>query len=156
MIINCNFVSGSGSFDNTVPFEDAETQVVCLAGETQVLDFDCETQAVENLDCAEDMCTQLCDDFDTEVVVDTDDEGTKKTEVLSHTEELSDVDSMKKIGIYPGEPENIMQTAKNKQSGGECEDIMITEECNTGLKNVVIDIYFWILHLLLFAYIHLA
>lgn len=154
MIISCNFVSGSGSFDNTVPFEDAETQVVCLAGETQVLDFDCETQAVENLDCAED-CTQLCEDFDTEVVVNTDDEGTKKTEVLSETEELSDVDSMKKIGIYPVEPENKMQTAMHKQ-GGECKDTLSTEECNTGLKNLVIDIYFCILHLLLYDYKHLA
>ncbi|XP_074341141.1 uncharacterized protein LOC141678683 isoform X2 [Apium graveolens] len=125
-------LDGSGSFDNTVPFEDAVTQVVCLAGETQVLDFDCETQAVENLDCAEDFCTQLCDDFDTEVVVDTDDEGTKQIEVLNDTEELSDVDSLKKVSSYPVELENIMQTAMHKQSGIERKDIPTTEECNKG------------------------
>ncbi|KAL1806620.1 hypothetical protein ACET3Z_029688 [Daucus carota] len=127
-----SFLDGSGSFDNTVPFEDAETQVVCLAGETQVLDFDCETQAVDNLDCTENLCTQLYDDFDMEVVGDTDDEGTKKTELVSDTEELSDVDSLKELGSHPGEPENILQTDVHKQSGGACKDIPVTKECNTG------------------------
>lgn len=146
-MMSYDFVSGSGSFDNTVPFEDAETQVVCLAGETQVLDFDCETQAVDNLDCTENLCTQLYNDFDMEVVGDTDDEGTKKTELVSDTEELSDVDSLKELGSHPGEPENILQTDVHKQSGGACKDIPVTKECNTGLKNLVLDIELWILHI---------
>lgn len=126
------FVQSPGLFDDTVPHEDVETQVVNLGGETQVLNFGGETQAVEDLNCAEDVCTQLFDDCDTEVVVDTDDEETERTEVLGDTEEWSDVDSLKRVGSHPVHQENMLQTALHKQVGGISKAARTIEECNTG------------------------
>lgn len=133
MLIIYGFVLGYGKYDNTVPFEDAESQGVCLAGETQALCFDGETQAVDNVDCTEDLCTQLSDD--TEVVADTDDEGTKKIKVLSDTEELSDVDYAKRVDSHT--VGTMLQTGLQKQNRGESKEVLISEEYNTGLKNLV-------------------
>ncbi|KAK1390514.1 BRCT domain-containing protein [Heracleum sosnowskyi] len=113
---------GCGLFDNTVPSEDDETQGACLAGETQ---------AVDDLG-AEDLCTQLFDDCDTEVVVETDDDGTKQNEVLSDTEALSDVVSAKRVDSRTVEEETMLQTGVQKQNGGESKEVQIIEECNTG------------------------
>lgn len=113
---------GCGLFDNTVPSEDAETQGVCLAGETQ---------AVDDLG-VEDLCTQLFDDCDTQVVVDTDDEGTKQNEVLSDTEALSDFDSMKRVDSHKVEEDTMLQTGLQKQNGGESNEVQISKGCNKG------------------------
>lgn len=126
------FLQSPGLFDDTVPLEDVETQVVNLGGETQVLSFGGETQAVDDLNCAEDICTQLFDDCNTEVVVDTDDEETERTEVLGDTEEWSDVDSVKRVGSHPVHQENMLQTALHKKVGGVSKAARTIEECNTG------------------------
>lgn len=69
-------------FDDTVPVGEAfETQVVNLGGETQVLD---------DLDFLENMDTQFIDEFDDQVALDSDGEGTDGTEVLGDSDELSD------------------------------------------------------------------
>ncbi|XWS08661.1 hypothetical protein CRYUN_Cryun40dG0020600 [Craigia yunnanensis] len=76
--------------DNNVHVEDAfETQVVNLVGETQVLNFGGETQVLDDLDYIENMETQLLDEFDEEVVLDSDCEGTEGTEVLDDGDEDS-------------------------------------------------------------------
>ncbi|XWS39078.1 hypothetical protein CRYUN_Cryun18bG0019300 [Craigia yunnanensis] len=76
-------------YDDNVPVEDAfETQVVNLVGETQVLNFGGETQVLDDLDCFENMETQLLDEFDEEVALDSDGEATVGTEVLDDGDEL--------------------------------------------------------------------
>lgn len=79
-----DFLQSTLPFVDTAPLEDAfETQVLNFAGETQVLD---DPEVVENVG------TQLLDESDNEVVVDTDDEGVYITQVLGDTEELFDDD----------------------------------------------------------------
>ncbi|XWS53687.1 hypothetical protein CRYUN_Cryun10bG0021900 [Craigia yunnanensis] len=76
-------------YDNNVPVEDAfETQAVNLDGETQVLNFGGETQVLDDLDCFENMETQLLDEFDDEVALDSDGEATDETEVLDDGDEV--------------------------------------------------------------------
>ncbi|CAK7332887.1 unnamed protein product [Dovyalis caffra] len=70
------FLQSTMPFEDTVRVEDAfETQVVNLGGETQVLD---------DLDWRENLDTQLIDE-----VIDSDGEGTDRTEVLDDGNELS-------------------------------------------------------------------
>lgn len=79
-------------FESTVPFDDTvllenafETQLVNLGGETQVLDIDA--------DGFENLSTQFLDECDTEIAIDSDGEGTGKTEVLSDDDLLLEVES---------------------------------------------------------------
>lgn len=125
-------VPSPGLFDDTVPFDDLETQAVDLGGETQLLYFGGETQAVDDLNCDDDVCTQLFDDLSTQVVVDTDDEGTERTEVLGEAEELTDVDSLRRVDSYLVNQENVMQTSLHIQVGGVSKAAWTIEECNTG------------------------
>lgn len=69
---------------STVPLDDDNADNVNLFEETQALNFNGETQVLDDaLDCFENTETQLLDEFD-EVVVDSDDEG---TEVLDDVDE---------------------------------------------------------------------
>ncbi|CAL5323097.1 unnamed protein product [Camellia sinensis] len=102
-----------------------ETQVMSLVGETQVLD---------NHYDAENMDTQLLHECDDEVV-DTDDGGTTRTEVLGDTEELSNDDSVNIVGSYPMNQENKLYTIISKQDDKGCEaelDGLINEQRSTG------------------------
>ncbi|CAL5337809.1 unnamed protein product [Camellia sinensis] len=91
------FLQNTLPFVDTVPFEDAfETQIMNVGGETQVLD---------DLDGVENMATQLLDESDYEVV-DTDGEGTDRTEILGDTEESSDDDTVERVGTYPVDQEH--------------------------------------------------
>ena len=66
-----------------------ETQVVNLVGETQVLNFAGETQVLDDLDYFENMETQLLDEFDEEVALDSDGEGTEGIEAVDDGDEDS-------------------------------------------------------------------
>ncbi|KAL7251977.1 hypothetical protein ACSBR1_013769 [Camellia fascicularis] len=91
------FLQNTLPFVDTVPFEDAfEIQIMNFGGETQVLD---------DLDGVENMATQLLDESDNEVV-DTDGEGTDRTEILGDTEESSDDDPVERVGTYPVDQEH--------------------------------------------------
>ncbi|KAE9453224.1 hypothetical protein C3L33_14889, partial [Rhododendron williamsianum] len=97
-----DFLQSTLPFVDTAPLEDAfETQVLNFAGETQVLD---DPEVVENVG------TQLLDESDNEVVVDTDDEGVYITQVLGDTEELFDddfpLDEENKLFSTPGKQDN--------------------------------------------------
>lgn len=99
------FLQSTLSFIDTVPLEDAfETQLMSFVGETQVLD---------NHYDSENMDTQLLHECDDEVV-DTDDGGTTRTEVLGDTEELSNDDSVNIVGSYPMNQENKLYTIISK------------------------------------------
>ncbi|XP_057957937.1 uncharacterized protein LOC131150891 [Malania oleifera] len=77
------FMQNTVPFDDTLPLEDVfETQMVDLGGETQVLD---------NPDL-DNISTQLIDGFDNDVVIDSDGEGTDRTEVLDDSDVLSEDD----------------------------------------------------------------
>ncbi|KAE8660117.1 BRCT domain-containing DNA repair protein, putative isoform 7 [Hibiscus syriacus] len=65
-----------------------DTQIFNLGGETQELNLDSETQVLDELDCFENMETQLLDEFDDEIVADSDGEGTEGTEILDHGDEV--------------------------------------------------------------------
>ena len=74
---------------NNVPIKGAlETQVVNLDGETQVLNFGSETKVSDDLDGFENMETQLLDEFNDEVALDSDGEATDGTEVLDDSDEV--------------------------------------------------------------------
>ncbi|KAK8671073.1 hypothetical protein V6N13_037682 [Hibiscus sabdariffa] len=81
---------------STVPFDDNiatvedgfETQFLNLGGETQVLNIDGETPVLDDLGCFENMETQLLDEFNDEIVADSDGEGTEGTEILDHGDEV--------------------------------------------------------------------
>ncbi|KAE8076887.1 hypothetical protein FH972_015509 [Carpinus fangiana] len=89
------FLRDTVTFDDTVPIEDAfETQVVNLAGETQVLNICGETQVLDDPDWIDNMGTQLLDEFDNEVAIDTEGEGTDGTEVLVDSDKQSDDESV--------------------------------------------------------------
>nr|XP_017219365.1 PREDICTED: uncharacterized protein LOC108196552 isoform X1 [Daucus carota subsp. sativus] len=124
-------LQGYESYDDAVTLEDAETQGVCLAGETQALCYDGETEAVDDVDCAEDLCTQLFDDHDTEVVVDVDDEGAKRNGVLDDTEALSDVDCVERVDNHTVVQDIMLQTCLQKQDDGDFKEVENTEECDT-------------------------
>ncbi|KAJ7980191.1 BRCT domain DNA repair protein [Quillaja saponaria] len=88
----------------TVPFDDnlqlddvletqevnlaGETQVMNIAGETQVMNSNDETQILDDFYDDENRNTQLVDGFDEEVAIDSDGEGTDKTDVLGDIDEL--------------------------------------------------------------------
>ncbi|GMJ02030.1 hypothetical protein HRI_003872200 [Hibiscus trionum] len=77
--------------DNNVRIEDEfETQCLNLGEETQMLNFGDETQVLDDLDFCENMETQLLDEFDVDVALDSEGEGTDGTEVLDDGEEVSD------------------------------------------------------------------
>ncbi|XP_012482073.1 uncharacterized protein LOC105796804 isoform X2 [Gossypium raimondii] len=77
--------------DNNVAVEDGlEIQILNLGEETQVLDFGGETQVLDDLDCCENIETQLLDAFDVSVVLDSEGEGTDGTEVFDDGDEVSD------------------------------------------------------------------
>ncbi|KAL4312905.1 hypothetical protein GQ457_01G031060 [Hibiscus cannabinus] len=77
--------------DNNVPIEDEfETQCLNLGLETQMLNFGDETQVLDDLDFCENMETQLLDEFDVDIALDSEGEGTDGTEVLDDCDEISD------------------------------------------------------------------
>ncbi|KAG8370084.1 hypothetical protein BUALT_Bualt14G0080800 [Buddleja alternifolia] len=80
-----------------------ETQVMDYGGETQVMDYGGETQLVDDLDYMKNMNTELLNERSAEVVDVSDSEGTKETEVLCDTQEVSlddyvEVDSGYSVG----------------------------------------------------------
>ncbi|CAK9145504.1 unnamed protein product [Ilex paraguariensis] len=118
-------------FDDHVPLEDVfETQVLNLGGETPVLNFGGETQVMDDPNCEENICTQLVDVCDTEVVIGSNGEG---TEILGDTEELSDGDSLKRGGNHPLDQENMQALCKrvDDQSKEESDDLS-NEKCSSG------------------------
>lgn len=97
-----DFLQSTLPFVDSAPLQDAfETQVLNFAGETQILD---------DPEFVEIVGTQLLDEFDNEVVVDTDDEGVFITQVLGDTEELFDddflLDEENKLFSTPGKQDN--------------------------------------------------
>ncbi|XP_021291395.1 uncharacterized protein LOC110421980 isoform X1 [Herrania umbratica] len=113
--------------DDNVPVEDAfETQVVNFCGETQVLNFGGETQVLDDVDCFENMETQLLDEFDDEVALDNDGEGTDVTEVLDDGDEDSNDDlSRGDCGRFLGQEEK-------KESLEQC-NASIDEQRSSGI-----------------------
>ncbi|KAF3943354.1 hypothetical protein CMV_030082 [Castanea mollissima] len=92
------YLQNTMAFEDTVPTEYAfETQILNLAGETQELNIGDETQVLDDPDCIYNMDTQLLDDFDNEVAIDSDSEGegTDRTEVLDDIDEQSDDGSVR-------------------------------------------------------------
>lgn len=134
------FLQNTVPFDDTVPLEDAfETQLVNLGGETQVLD---------DPDCTENIRTQLLDGFDDEVVIESDGEGTDRTEVLSDNEGLSDDNSVRSIGVFPVDKENVHHVSACEQ--GEKGSLLephplIGEQCNAGMS-VLNSIAIWFVY----------
>ncbi|XP_057489503.1 uncharacterized protein LOC130775414 [Actinidia eriantha] len=120
------FLQNTLPFADTVPFEYAfESQAVNLTGETQVLD---DTDDVANIG------TQLLDDCDNELV-DTDSGGTDTTELVDHTQELSDDDSAKRVSNYPVDLKNKLHNPNSRQDdrGSQAElDGLILEQRSLG------------------------
>ncbi|PSS33934.1 PAX-interacting protein [Actinidia chinensis var. chinensis] len=120
------FLQNTLPFADTVPFEYAfESQAVNLTGETQVLD---DTDDVANIG------TQLLDDCDNELV-DTDSGGTDTTELVDHTQELSDDDSAKRVSNYPVDLKNKLHNPNSRQDdrGSQAElDGLIIEQQSLG------------------------
>lgn len=71
-----------------------ETQLVDFGGETQQVELDGETQLVDHHDDLQEQFVQTFGNCNIEVAVDSDSEGSDRTEVLCDTQELSDDDSM--------------------------------------------------------------
>ncbi|KAJ6355853.1 hypothetical protein OIU78_004057 [Salix suchowensis] len=95
------FLQSTMPFEDTVRVEDAfETQVVVLGGETQALD---------DLDWFENVDTQLIDE-----IIDSDGEGTDRTEVLDDGNELSDDESGRRGKCESLEGEKIQDTSLSK------------------------------------------
>ncbi|KAG5236066.1 pax transcription activation domain interacting protein [Salix suchowensis] len=95
------FLQSTMPFEDTVRVEDAfETQVVDLGGETQALD---------DLDWFENVDTQLIDE-----IIDSDGEGTDRTEVLDDGDELSDDESGRRGKCESLEGEKIQDTSLSK------------------------------------------
>lgn len=89
-------------FEDTVRVEDAfETQVVDLGGETQALD---------DLDWFQNVDTQLIDE-----IIDSDGEGTDRTEVLDDGNELSDDESGRRGKCESLDGEKIQDTSLSKR-----------------------------------------
>ncbi|KAJ8565946.1 hypothetical protein K7X08_008522 [Anisodus acutangulus] len=82
-----------GSETQLVDF-GGETQLVNLGGETQQVDLGGETQVVDDHDGLQHKHIQTSENCNTEVAVDSDSEGSDRTEVLCDTQELSDDDSI--------------------------------------------------------------
>ncbi|KAM7464808.1 hypothetical protein LguiB_012370 [Lonicera macranthoides] len=131
---------GTVPFDDTLPVEDdfetqvnlgGETQVVNLGDETQVVNLGGETQVLDYLDGVENNGTQLLyDDCDTEVV-ETDDEGSGRTEILCDIDEVSDDSTVKKRV----DQENMPHTALQKNDGGLFQvqkGALSNEDCSSG------------------------
>ncbi|XVF28433.1 hypothetical protein REPUB_Repub15cG0029000 [Reevesia pubescens] len=101
--------------DNNVPVNDGfETQVVDFGEETQVLNFGGETQVLEDLDCFDNMETQLLDEFYDEVALDSDGEGTDETEVLDDGDEVLNDE------IVSGDCDQSLGQEENKESLEQC------------------------------------
>ncbi|KAM7473377.1 hypothetical protein LguiB_020620 [Lonicera macranthoides] len=131
---------GTVPFDDTLPVEDdfetqvnlgGETEVVNLGDETQVVNLGGETQVLDYLDGVENNGTQLLyDDCDTEVV-ETDDEGSGRTEILCDSDEVSDDSTVKKRV----DQENMPHTALQKNDGGLFQvqkGVLSNEDCSSG------------------------
>ncbi|KAM7506450.1 hypothetical protein LguiA_016903 [Lonicera macranthoides] len=131
---------GTVPFDDTLPVEDdfetqvnlgGETQVVNLGDETQVVNLGGETQVLDYLDGVENNGTQLLyDDCDTEVV-ETDDEGSGRTEILCDSDEVSNDSTVKKRV----DQENMPHTALQKNDGGLFQvqkGALSNEDCSSG------------------------
>ncbi|XP_059632648.1 uncharacterized protein LOC132275227 isoform X2 [Cornus florida] len=120
------FLQKSVPFDDTIRLENTfETQVVNLGGETQVLD---------DPDCVENMDTQLLFECN-EGIVDSDGEGTDRTEVLDDTDEVSDGDSLKKFGNHPVDLANMLHgtLCKKGDQGFKVEsNALSNEQCGSG------------------------
>ncbi|KAK4379964.1 hypothetical protein RND71_001826 [Anisodus tanguticus] len=71
-----------------------ETQLVDFGGETQQVDLGGETQVVDDHDGLQNKSIRTSENCNIEVAVDSDSEGSDRTEVLCDTQELSDDDSI--------------------------------------------------------------
>ncbi|XP_022760472.1 uncharacterized protein LOC111306803 isoform X2 [Durio zibethinus] len=119
---------------STVPFDDnngladyeLETQVLNLGGETQVLNFGSETQVLDDLDCFENMETQLLDEFNDEVAPDSDGEGTDGTEVLDDDDEVSNNE------VVRGDCGQSLGQEEKKESLEQC-NASIDEQRSSGI-----------------------
>ncbi|BFG15200.1 hypothetical protein CerSpe_014740 [Prunus speciosa] len=74
---------------------NGETQVMDFGGETQVIDFGGETQVLDDINCVENMETQLLE-FEDEVVSDTDSEESDTTEVFDDNKHLTHDESVRR------------------------------------------------------------
>ncbi|XP_028102436.1 uncharacterized protein LOC114301670 [Camellia sinensis] len=107
---------------STVPFDDTielrspsvETQLENLDGDTEVLDIP---------DCIEDIATQMADDYEDEVVLDSDDETVHKTVTGS------------KISIRNMFDGNKRSETKCESQDGEKDGALLTSECETAKLN---------------------
>ncbi|CAL5437098.1 unnamed protein product [Camellia sinensis] len=107
---------------STVPFDDTielrspsvETQLEKLDGDTEVLDIP---------DCIEDIATQMADDYEDEVVLDSDDETVHKTETKC------------KISIRNMFDGNKRSETKCESQDGEKDGALLTSECETAKLN---------------------
>lgn len=116
-------------FEDTLPLDDddddlvidaLETQPVDLAGETQVLSIAGETQVLDEVDCDDDIDTQLLDVIDEEVSIDAHGDRMDRTEDWKKGDELS--------SDYP-------QCIDNAQSEGP-EEISCEPLCGPGDKKM--------------------
>ncbi|KAA8548530.1 hypothetical protein F0562_000203 [Nyssa sinensis] len=98
---------------STVPFED--TVLLEDAFETQMVNFDGDTQILDDTDYVENVDTQLLDECNNHVNVNSDAEGTEETELLGDSEELSDDDSVKEVGNGALDLGNAVHTSLCKQ-----------------------------------------
>lgn len=117
-------------FDDTIPLENSpiETQLVNHDGETQVVDYP---------DWVEDMTTQLLDVCEKELVIDSDDEGTDRTEVLTDVAEVSDDESEGGIGDNPVGLEKRQLSPPYNQGEKDFvvdSDALVDKPCNSGLS----------------------
>ncbi|XVE82030.1 hypothetical protein DITRI_Ditri15bG0114000 [Diplodiscus trichospermus] len=114
--------------DNNAHFEDAfETQVVNHVGETQVLHFGGETQVLDDLDCFQNAETQLVDEFDEEVALDSDGEGTEATEVLDDGDEISNDE------VGRGDCGQSLGQEEKEEPLEQCNDASADEQRSSGI-----------------------
>lgn len=140
------YLQNTMAFEDTVPTEYAfETQIVNLAGETQELNIGDETQVLDDPDWIYNMDTQLLDDFDNEVAIDSDSEGegTDRTEVLDDIDEQSDDGSVRSGSGRLVDEEKVQDTSlheHDKKGVMEQSDPLADKKQNPGDSLVYLTI----------------
>ncbi|PHT58834.1 hypothetical protein CQW23_01197 [Capsicum baccatum] len=96
LVLDNGYETQVGDFDGETQVVDfgGETQLVDFGGETQQVDLGGETQVVDDHDGLQNKHIQNSGNCNVEVALDSDNEGSDRTEVLCDTQELSDDDSM--------------------------------------------------------------
>ncbi|KAI7992584.1 PAX-interacting protein 1 [Camellia lanceoleosa] len=106
---------------STVPFDTIELRSPSV--ETQLENLDGDTEVLDIPDCIEDMATQMADDYEEEVVLDSDDETVHKTETES------------KISIRNKFDGNKRSETKCESQDGKKDGALLTSECETANLN---------------------